>query len=314
MELSKKDKFALPLNSHPHKRMELDPTKTEDKNDVLFYRNISLNLSLSSDNSMCNFQKENTSSYHGKGTFILMFSGVIKKVEDIKVGDCVMGLDSTSCVVTQTYLGFGKLYNVIQSCGTTYTVGEDHILLLKKSSVNTSKSITESIAESASLPQNKFINISVKNYLNMTKKIKKMYYGYRNVVEDNKGEDNVVLTNEEHNSVYNDGKSTIGLSYVPNSILFSDIYKRKLWLVGVLEQYGILERCGDYKVISVYLIDPSLLNNHPFVQFIRSIGLFCKLKNEDEPLRVFGNNLYYLPWKNQLWKTQINEIKNSILR
>ena len=68
---------------------------------------------------------------HGLGTKILMHDGTTKNVEDIKVGDIVMGYNGVPRKVLNTTTGYGKLYKVKQKKGIDYTINEDHILSLK---------------------------------------------------------------------------------------------------------------------------------------------------------------------------------------
>lgn len=69
---------------------------------------------------------------HGKceavGTPVLMFDGCIKKVEEIKVGDLLMGVDSTPRKVTAVHRGWDDhMYRIDQSKGDSYTVNSRHI-------------------------------------------------------------------------------------------------------------------------------------------------------------------------------------------
>lgn len=69
---------------------------------------------------------------HGKceavGTPVLMFDGRIKKVEEIKVGDLLMGVDSTPRKVTAVHRGWDDhMYRIDQSKGDSYTVNSSHI-------------------------------------------------------------------------------------------------------------------------------------------------------------------------------------------
>jgi len=66
----------------------------------------------------------------GKDTSILMYDGTIKMVQDIVVGDSLMGDDSTSRNVLSICRGKEKMYKVIQSKGDDYRVNESHILSL----------------------------------------------------------------------------------------------------------------------------------------------------------------------------------------
>jgi hypothetical protein len=65
-----------------------------------------------------------------KGEKVLMFNGNIKKVEEIKVGDLVMGDDSTPRTVWETHHGTDTMYKVTNRHGESYTVNSHHILSL----------------------------------------------------------------------------------------------------------------------------------------------------------------------------------------
>lgn len=69
---------------------------------------------------------------HGKsvvsGSFIVGYDGKLKKVDDVKVGDLLMGVDSTPRRVTAVYKGHDKhMYRIDQSKGDSYTVNSRHI-------------------------------------------------------------------------------------------------------------------------------------------------------------------------------------------
>lgn len=66
----------------------------------------------------------------GKGTKVLMHNGTFKSVEDIEVGDLVMGDDSTPREVQELRRGYEKLYTITPPFGKPITVNEDHILSL----------------------------------------------------------------------------------------------------------------------------------------------------------------------------------------
>ena len=67
----------------------------------------------------------------GKGTEILMYDGSIKKVEDIVVGDVVMGDDSTPRNVLSLSRGREMLYKVTPNNGIPFICNESHILSLR---------------------------------------------------------------------------------------------------------------------------------------------------------------------------------------
>jgi superfamily II DNA or RNA helicase len=68
----------------------------------------------------------------GKGTPVLMFDGTTRYVEDIKVGDILMGPDSTPRHVRSTTVGHGPLYRVKQINGDDYVCNDAHILCLQR--------------------------------------------------------------------------------------------------------------------------------------------------------------------------------------
>lgn len=70
---------------------------------------------------------------HGKGTQILMYNMTKKNVEDVVVGDKVMGADGSPRTVLNLSRGFGKLYRIDQVKGDSYVVNENHVLSLKPS-------------------------------------------------------------------------------------------------------------------------------------------------------------------------------------
>lgn len=94
----------------------------------------------------------------GIDTPILMYDGTIKLVQNIKVGDVLMGDDSTPRNVLSLARGKETMYKVNTKKGDGYIVNESHILSLKYSSqVN------------KHTPKNSIIDISVLDYLNLPK-------------------------------------------------------------------------------------------------------------------------------------------------
>ena len=73
---------------------------------------------------------------HGKGTEILMSNGTIKKVEDIKVGENLMGDDGTPRTVLGLARGQEQMYKITLTNGDSYTCNESHILALTVSKGN----------------------------------------------------------------------------------------------------------------------------------------------------------------------------------
>lgn len=77
----------------------------------------------------------------GVDTPVMMYDGSIKPVQDIVVGEQLMGDDSTPRTVQSTCIGQGPLYKVTPVKGDPYIVNDAHILTLKYSGQKTIKDI-----------------------------------------------------------------------------------------------------------------------------------------------------------------------------
>jgi hypothetical protein len=65
-----------------------------------------------------------------EGTKILMYDGSIKNIEDIQIGDLVMGDDSNCRTVLETHFGFDTMYQITNQFNESYTVNSEHTLSL----------------------------------------------------------------------------------------------------------------------------------------------------------------------------------------
>jgi hypothetical protein len=106
-----------------------------------------------------------------KDTKIMMFDGTIKLVQDIIIGDKLMGDDSTPRNVMSLARGRETMYKVHETKGDGYIVNESHILSLKYGT-NMNKKLTKGT----------IVDISVEDYLNLPKTYHGRagpLYGYR---------------------------------------------------------------------------------------------------------------------------------------
>lgn len=131
----------------------------------------------------------------GRNTPVLMFDGTIKMVQDIIIGDVLMGDDNVSRNVLSVCTGTGKLYKINQEYGDQYTTTKEHILSLKlngswiiKTGTNKTK-ITWSDGytvmfgnENLSDINSDKIDISVEKYIN-TPNFQNYSFGYKTCVE-----------------------------------------------------------------------------------------------------------------------------------
>ena len=101
-------------------------------------------------------------------TPILMFDGSVKMVQDVSVGDLLMGPDSEYRRVESTCRGREMMYRITPNKGDAFECNESHILALQYSD-----------AEHG----NAFRNVSVRDYLSLSKNEKHLLKLYRRGVE-----------------------------------------------------------------------------------------------------------------------------------
>jgi replicative DNA helicase len=107
----------------------------------------------------------------GRGTKILMSSGALKNVEDIEVGELLMGDDSTPRKVLSLARGREEMYWVRQNKGIDYRVNKSHILSLKRS------------RNEGKHKHGDVLNIEISDYIEKSDKFKTNYKGYKVGVE-----------------------------------------------------------------------------------------------------------------------------------
>lgn len=146
-------------------------------------------------------------------TPIMMYNGTTRRVQDIQVGDKVMGDDSTPRTVMSLGRGQDYMYSITNTKGESYTVNSEHILCLKYSKEKTlidnpgdniwivswfdslecpvvSKFFVynthnkESVYAKAfsffeGIHENLYVNVEVKDYIKLPPELKENLLGYR---------------------------------------------------------------------------------------------------------------------------------------
>lgn len=101
----------------------------------------------------------------GFNTPVLMFDGTIKKVQDIDVGDLLMGPDSKPRRVLSLARGREEMFKVTPVKGEAYEVNRSHILSLRMSNTG------------------EVVNVSIDDYFAKTKDFRRLAKGWRTGVE-----------------------------------------------------------------------------------------------------------------------------------
>lgn len=252
----------------------------------------------------------------GIDTPILMFDGSIKKIQNIKCGDILMGDDSTPRKVLSLARGRDLMYDIISENGEKYTVNKEHILCLKMQK------------------EQKIVQIAVKDYIKLPENIKKKLKGYKTAIDfPSKPLDidpyilGLWLGNDynDYKCIQNFGKYTIVdltncinkfnlriCKTIPIIYKCNSIENRLQLLAGLIDTSGYL--INDHFSIDCTNKKEELVND--IIYLVRSLGLQCskQLKNH---LYIHGNinlipSMCYKLTK--YTKTGINEIDIDILK
>lgn len=103
---------------------------------------------------------------HAKGSFVLTSDGVCIKVEDVKVGDFLLGNDGTPRKVLELHNGVDDMYKVIPIKGEPFVVNGGHILHLYKT--NEGKGYNSCLPRYDEIPVKEYV-IKSANYKHLHK-------------------------------------------------------------------------------------------------------------------------------------------------
>ncbi len=246
----------------------------------------------------------------GKGTKVLMFDGSLKKVENIKQGDLLMGNDSKPRKVLSIARGREKMYWVKQKSGINYRVNESHILSLK-------------CAQTAQI-----LNISVRDYLKQPAQTN--YKGYKTAVEfaekpltvqayflglslGNPSQRfilkktkslNLCFASYSGKSALESPKTKLQEKYIPHKYLINSTANRLKLLAGLIDSSGHYDRkLNCYKIVQKnkklakqikFLADS--LGFRVLLEKKKISLKLCQAKNEIYRLKIWGN-LNQIPTK-----------------
>lgn len=115
-----------------------------------------------------------------KGTPVLMFDGRVLPVEKVRVGDRLMGPDSTPRTVASLAHGEEEMFRVTPTKGDHYTVNRSHILSLRITGM-AGKRISDSLGRLHS--SGDIVDISVDDYLASSATFRHCAKGWRTGVE-----------------------------------------------------------------------------------------------------------------------------------
>lgn len=253
---------------------------------------------------------------HIADTPILMYNGNVKRVQDIKINDKIMGDDSTKRTVLKLYKGRDQMYEIQCFNNEKYIVNENHIL-----------SLTD-------VTNNSIIDIPLKQYMNFPTYIKNKLYTYKvpihfptkkinynpyiigllfihNVFNNDTTINNTITLSIENINVVNYIKSLCSITEVKKykfilnlknynninirSYIINSREVRLNFLAGIIDSHKTLVCNNKYAIISF---------NNDIISIIKylckSLGYICYNSNDNNKIiYIEANTFEHIPIRNQ---------------
>lgn len=244
----------------------------------------------------------NAARDHGKceavGTPVRMYDGTIKKVEDVVVGDLLMGIDSKPRRVVATRRGYDSMmYRIDQSRGDSYTVNSRHICTLIEKDRN------GSIATASK----RIVDIDLPTLLSNTpNRVKECYRGFKVAVQyparsvelepyflgywlgDSKSNNQKIATVAPEVVKYLHGYDVFYNKHIPNQYLVNSEEVRLQVLAGLIDSNGNY-RQGSYRFENVnYQLACDVKN------LADSLGFCTRMSGETRYCKALGRD--YSSW------------------
>lgn len=117
---------------------------------------------------------------HANGTLVRMYDGTAKKVEDVRVGDELMGPDSRPRKVLELKRGRDEMYRIVPTKGESFVVNAHHLLHLELEGGSLFRRKSRSkVRPGVYYTRTKYrpatIDVSVAEYLNFSKTRRELY-------------------------------------------------------------------------------------------------------------------------------------------
>lgn len=199
---------------------------------------------------------------HAKGSKILMYDGSIKYVEDVKVGDELVGDDGNKRTVLELHRGVDKLYEITPIKGEPFVVNGGHILSLYKT--NEGKNFPSCMP--------RIDEITVEEYLKTSNNYKHLHKLRKPEFVDFGNETKSVIEPYFLGLYLGDGCSVNGIDITSQRKEVED------FLYSFAARYGMKVRKATKKnnlasTYSLSNIKVSRANPNPIVAFLDELGL-----------------------------------------
>lgn len=246
-----------------------------------------------------------------KGTLVPLYNGNSKKVEDLIVGDTLIGDDGSPRIITSLGSGVAEMYEVsadhsldqntdtsvsfddiisnykyVNNC-KSYTVNEDHILTLCKTKTIKNKDKLKT------LEKPELIDINILDYISLSDEDKNQYKGIKvplkylclNYVKDkyeinHKTQINKYILSLLHNISYVNPYNSFYIGYILGLKLMYNDYEDDEC------ENELFNKIETYKLKDIY----NYINNYKYkLQYIVDlyIGFLCNLSKIDYPITLY---------------------------
>jgi len=227
------------------------------------------------------------------GTEVLMFNGETKKVEEVKIGDVLMGDDNTPRTVQELYHDTEEMFEIKPKKGDSYTVNLKHDLVLDYEGERTIISVREYLEQApvwkskCKLIRSSGINwdyqeVSIDPYVLGT------WLGNTNVIS------------EEQLNSYNLSNN----KHIPFQFKINSREVRLKVLAGLVDAIGYINNN------SIVMLDSNRILADDILFLTRSLGFASTIK-EVQKREYFVTKKYY---KIKIYGSGLSEIPTTILR
>lgn len=200
---------------------------------------------------------------HAKGHPILMFDGTVKAVEDVVVGDVLMGADSTPRHVLALCRGRDMMYRITPKRGESFVVNGAHVLsLVQTNTHNNSHWLCDRLGGTIS-------NVSLDDWQRKSKYWKHIHKLYRTKV------------GFQHGDALPMPPYILGILLGDGSIIRSvELTTADDEIAAVFKDYANTMNC-DVRVSwngsmahTYHAVQPKVWGENPITRILRSLGLF----------------------------------------
>lgn len=232
--------------------INVDDDSEYSKNLFNYQKNVFNYLTKTNQRGILLYHSVGSGKCMGINTPIMMYDGSIKKIQNVKVGDQLMGDDSSKRNVLSVTKGVDRMYDVWYG-KNKYTVNKEHILCLKNNEV-----------------KNKIFHIPVKDFIELPQTKQDNFLGFKNKIEFpyKKVNKSPFATG----ALYSIGKIELGDEYIYNSSFI-----RTKVLAGIISSTGSLVKHKGFDAYSIIISrDKKVKKNLLFL--INTLGLSYILK------------------------------------